>query len=89
VFEKPKRPVSRDDVDDVNDVDEDADNYEAVDEDVRAFSRRNCREIGSPNVTPYLYKRRFLDKLYGIRRDGDTFMIGKAAIRLMKPVILP
>jgi len=79
VFETPKRPAISVDDDDDDDV-EDAGNYEAVDEDVRAFGRRNFGAIASPYLTPYLYNRRFLDKQYGIRRDGGTFMIGNSAV---------
>jgi len=29
---------------------------------------------------PYVYKRRFLDTQYGVRKDGDIFMIGNSPI---------
>ena len=29
---------------------------------------------------PYVYKFRFLDTQYGIRRDGDTFKIGDSPV---------
>jgi len=29
---------------------------------------------------PYEYKRRFLDMQYGVRKDGDMFMIGDSSI---------
>ena len=29
---------------------------------------------------PYVYKRRFLDTQYGIRKDGDIFKIGDSAV---------
>jgi hypothetical protein len=78
VFETPKRPASSDDVAVVANSDDDyddddgcvADDYETIDEDVHAFGRRNVCAIASPYLTPYLYNRRFLDKQYGIRRDG-------------------
>ena len=31
-------------------------------------------------VSPYLNKMRFLDKQYGIRRDGNTLMIGNTDV---------
>jgi hypothetical protein len=79
VFETPKkeRHASSDDASD------NADDYEAVDEDVRAFGRSNFGAIASPYLTPYLYNKRFLDKQYGIRRDGDSFMIGDSAVTVV------
>jgi len=29
---------------------------------------------------PYVYKRRFLDTQYGVRKDGDMFMIDDSSI---------
>jgi len=29
---------------------------------------------------PYVYKRRFLDTQYGVRKEGDMFMIGDSPI---------
>jgi len=29
---------------------------------------------------PYVYKRRFLDKQYGVHKEGDIFMIGDSRI---------
>jgi hypothetical protein len=63
VFETPKRPASRDDVaavatgfDDDDDDGGDADDYEKIGEDVRAFGRRNFGAKDSPYPTLYLYK---------------------------------
>jgi hypothetical protein len=38
--------------------------------------------LASPYVSPYLYesKKRGLDTYYGIRRDGDGFMIGDSRV---------
>jgi hypothetical protein len=38
--------------------------------------------LASPYVSPYLYesKKRDLDTDYGIRRDGDEFMIGDSRV---------
>jgi hypothetical protein len=70
-----KRPASSND-----DDDDAADDLESVDEDVREFVKRYFGEIASPYLTPYLYNKSFLDKEYGIRKDGDTFMIGDSTI---------
>ena len=71
----PKRRGSSDEIEDDDDGGGD-DTYETIDDDdVREFG-----EIASPYLTPYLYNRRFLDKQYGIRRDGGTFMIGNSAV---------
>ena len=38
--------------------------------------------LASPYVSPYLYesKKRSLDTVYGIRRDGDVFMVGDSQV---------
>ena len=33
---------------------------------------------------PYVYKRRFLDTQYGIRKNGDIFKIGDSALLVDK-----
>jgi len=42
----------------------------------------NVGALASPYVFPYLYesKKRSLDTVYGIRRDGDVFMIGDSQV---------
>jgi len=42
----------------------------------------NVGDLASPYVSPYLYesKKRSLDTVYGIRRDGDVFMIGDSQV---------
>jgi hypothetical protein len=76
-----KRPASignyADDKDDDNDA---TDNYETVDENVRSHGKRIFCSLASPYLMPYLYNKRFLEKQYGFRRDGDTFMIGDSAV---------
>jgi len=44
------------------------------------YGRENVGPIASPYLIPYGYKRRFLDTQYGIRKDGDLFMIGDSPI---------
>jgi len=36
--------------------------------------------IASQYIVPYFYNRRYLDTQYGIRKDGDSFMIGDSAV---------
>ena len=36
----------------------------------------------SPYIVPYFYNRRFLDTQYGIRKVGDSFMIGDSAVHV-------
>jgi hypothetical protein len=76
-FETPKRPASNGgtDADDEND-----DDYEPVDEDVRAYGKRNFGALANPYLTLYLYNKLFVDNQYGIREDGDTFMISDSAV---------
>jgi hypothetical protein len=42
----------------------------------------NVGALASPYVSPYLYesKKRSLDAVYGIRRDGDVFIIGDSQV---------
>ena len=51
-------------------------------EDVESFGRENVGTISSPYIVPYFYNKRFLDTQYGIRKVGDSFMIGDSAIRV-------
>ena len=75
----PPSPViktgSDDDVDDDNDDD---DTY--IDKDVLEFGKENFGEVATPYVSPYAYKRGFLDTTYGIRKVGNTFMIGDSPV---------
>jgi len=61
------------DDDNDNDYDDD-DNF--VEDEAREYGRENVGPVASPNLMPYVYKRRFLDTQYGVRKDGDKFMIG-------------
>jgi len=64
--------------------DEDDDDYEDddnfVEGEARAYGRENVGPVASPYMMPYVYKRRFLDTQYGVRKDGDRFMIGDSPI---------
>ena len=47
---------------------------------MQTFGREQFGAIASPYLTPYLYGRPFLDAQYGIREDGDIFMIGDSTL---------
>jgi len=67
--ETPKREPVRQDNDD-----DDDDGF--LEEDVKRFGRENVGSVASPYKMPYVYKRRFIDTQYRIRKDGGTFKIG-------------
>ena len=60
--------------------DDDDDDDNIVQEDVQAFGREYVGTIASPYIVPYFYNKRLLDTQYGIRKVGDSFMIGDSAI---------
>jgi len=69
------------------DVDDDDDDYVSdgdlrVEPHVLDYGAMNVGALASPYVSPYLYesKKRSLDTVYGIRRDGDVFMIGDSQV---------
>jgi hypothetical protein len=53
---------------------------EFVEEDAKTFGRENVGSVASPYLMPYVYKRRFLNTQYGMRKDGDIFKIGDSAL---------
>jgi len=69
-----KREPVREDSDDVDYDDE------FLEEDAKAFVREIVGPVASPYLMPYVYKRRFLDTQYGIRKDGDIFKIGDFSV---------
>jgi len=71
VSKKKKLIVQRGD--DEDDYDED-DNF--VEDEARENGRENVGPVASHYMMPYVYKRRFLDTQYGVRKEGDMFMIG-------------
>ena len=77
VYETPTpQPLSiKRDVDDDDDYVSDGDLR--VEPHVLDYGALNVDAFASPYVSPYLYesKKRSLDTLYGIRRDGDVFMM--------------
>ena len=63
----------------VRDVDDDYDD-EFLAQDSKKFGRNTLGSVASPQLMPYVYKRRFLDTQYGMRKDGDIFNIGDSAV---------
>jgi len=82
VYETPTpRPLSiKRDVGDDDDYVSDSDLR--VEPDVLDYGAMNVGALASPYVSPYLYesKKRSLDTVYGIRREGDVFMIGDSQV---------
>jgi len=72
IYETPKREPVREDDDDYAD--------EFLEEDAKRFGRENVCPVAGPYLMPYVYKRRFIDTHYGIRKDGDIFMIGDSPV---------
>ena len=72
IYETPKRELVREE----DDVDYD-DEFNEVD--AKKFCRENLGSVASPYLMPYVYKRRFLDTQYGMRKDGDIHKIGDSA----------
>ena len=72
IYETPKREPVRD----VDDVYED----EFLTEVAKKFGREYLGSVASPHMMPYVYKRRFLDTQYSMRKDGDIFKFGDSAV---------
>ena len=66
VYETQKRRPSEDDDDAVDDDDADVDAGRFVEVDAQECGREKFGAVASPYLTPYLYKRSFLDTQYGI-----------------------
>jgi len=64
--------------DDAEDDYNDDDNF--VEDEARDYGRENVGPVASPYLMPYVYKRRFLDTQYGVRKEGNTFMIGDSPV---------
>jgi len=67
------------DDDDENEVDYDEDDN-FVEDEARAYGREKVGSVASPYLMPYVYNRCFLDIQYGVRKDGDIFMIGDSLV---------
>jgi hypothetical protein len=72
----PPLSIKRDDDDDVSTDDQ------QIEREVLDFGAMTVGALASPYVAPYLYepKRRGLDTVYGIRREGGVFMIGDSQL---------
>jgi len=75
-YEPPKQEHVEED-DDEDDYNED-DNF--VEDEAREYGRENVGPVASSYLMPYVYKRRFLDTQYSVRREGDMFMIGDSPV---------
>jgi len=76
-YEPSKEERVEEDDDDDDEYDDD-DNF--VEDEAREYGRENVGPVTSFYLIPYLYKRRFLDTHYGVRKNGDMFMIGDSPI---------
>jgi len=67
---------------DVDDDDYVSDDDLQVEPHVLDYGAMNVGALASPYVSTYLYesKKHSLDTVYGIRRDGDVFMIGDSQV---------
>jgi len=57
---------------------DDDDNFE--EDEARGYGRENAGPVASPYLMPYGYKRRCPNTQYGVRKDGNMFMIGDSPI---------
>jgi len=71
---KQERVEDDDDEDDYNEDD----NF--VEDEAHEYGRENVGPVVRPYLMPYVYKRRFLDTQYGVRKDGNIFMIGDSPV---------
>ena len=78
IYETPKRPPSDGGV--VDDDDDDVADGTSVEKDAQEYVREKFGAVADLYLTPYLYKRSFLDTQYGIRKEGDVFMIGDSQL---------
>jgi len=76
-YEPPKQDRVEEKEDDEEDYNED--DY-FVEDEAREYGWENVGPVASPYLMPYVYERRFLDTQYGVRKDGDMFMIGVSSI---------
>ena len=77
-YEPPKQErVEYVDDGDEDDYNED-DNF--VEDEAHEYGIENFVPVASPYLMPYVYKRRFLDTQYGVRKEGNMFMIGDSPV---------
>jgi len=75
---EPSNEEREEDDDDGEDDCKDDDNF--VEDEAREYGRENVGTLSSPYLMPYVFKRRFLDTQFGVRKDGAMFMIGYSPI---------
>ena len=75
-YEPPKKERVEDD----DDEDSYNDDYNFVEDEAGEYGRENFGPVASPYLIPYVYKRSFLDTQYGVRKEGNTFMIGDSQV---------
>jgi len=77
-YEPPKQErVEYVDDGDEDDYNED-DNF--VEDEAHEYGIENFVPVASPYLMPYVYKRRFLDTQYGVRKEGNMFMIVESPV---------
>jgi len=71
---EPSKEERVDDDDDDDDEYDDDNNF--VEDEAHEYGRENVGPIASFYLMAYVYKKSFLDTQYGVRKDGNMFMIG-------------
>jgi len=64
--------------DDGEDYYNEDDNF--VEDKAHEYGRENVGPVASPYLMPYVYKRRFSDTQYGVRKDDNMFMISDSKV---------
>jgi len=76
--EPPNQERVEEDGNDDEDYYDEENNF--VEDVARDYGREKVGPVASPYMMPYVYKGRFLDTQYLVRKDGDMFMIGDSPI---------
>ena len=79
IYETLKLRPSDDDDDGVDD-DVDVVAGGLVEKDAKEYDREKFGAVAGSYLTPFIYKRGFLDTQYGISKDSGTFMIGNSPL---------
>jgi hypothetical protein len=66
IYETPKKSTDADTQEEDNEEE-----YDEGDENLKEFGTSKFGPFASPYIIPYIHNRRFLDKVYGIRKDDD------------------
>jgi hypothetical protein len=78
----PKSSIYTDEIEE-----EDLEEGDVIETDVQQFGTKHFGELASPYVTPYLYKKAYLDREFGIRKDADgQFRIGNSKIKIEEDI---